>query len=126
MGVSRGAPPSPLPLLVMGCAAFLAGRGSGSSSHSLRYFYTGVSEPGQKVPQFYAVGYVDDQPFVHYNASTRRYLPTVPWVREVDKEEPQYWERNSQAVRNAERRFQVNLGTLARYYNLSGGSAVPI
>ncbi|XP_067321535.1 patr class I histocompatibility antigen, B-1 alpha chain-like isoform X2 [Anolis sagrei] len=125
MAASRGAPSFPLlPVLLLGCAAFLAGRGSGASSspHSLRYVFTAVSEPGQKVPQFFHVGYVDDQPFVHYNASTRRYLPTVPWVREVDKEEPQYWEWNSQRARNAELIFQVNLKTAARYYNQSGGS----
>ncbi|XP_067321539.1 H-2 class I histocompatibility antigen, Q10 alpha chain-like isoform X2 [Anolis sagrei] len=125
MAVPRGGPSFPLlPVLLLGCAAFLAGRGSGSSSssHSMRYVYTSVSEPGQKVPQFFLVGYVDGQPFVHYNASTRRYLPSVPWVREVDKEEPQYWERNSQYVRNSELDFQLNLVTAATYYNQSGGT----
>ncbi|XP_067321540.1 major histocompatibility complex class I-related gene protein-like isoform X3 [Anolis sagrei] len=124
MAMFGGAPPFPL-FFLLGCAAFLAGRGSGSSSsspHSMRYFYTSVSEPGQKVPQFYAVSYVDDQPFGHYNSSTNRYLPTVPWIREVEKEDPNYWEWNSQYVRNAELTFQANLVNVAKYYNQSGGT----
>ncbi|XP_067321537.1 class I histocompatibility antigen, F10 alpha chain-like isoform X4 [Anolis sagrei] len=121
MAMFRGA--LPFPLLLLGCAAFLAGRGSGSSSsHSKRFFYTGVSEPGQPMSQFYAVGYVDDQPFVHYNSSTKRYLPTVPWAREVDKEEPEYWDQGSQRIQTSELRFQVDLANAAKSYNQSRGT----
>nr|XP_060615614.1 H-2 class I histocompatibility antigen, Q9 alpha chain-like [Anolis sagrei ordinatus]XP_060615616.1 H-2 class I histocompatibility antigen, Q9 alpha chain-like [Anolis sagrei ordinatus]XP_060615617.1 H-2 class I histocompatibility antigen, Q9 alpha chain-like [Anolis sagrei ordinatus] len=123
MAASRGGPSFPLlPVLLLGCAAFLTGRGSGSSSHSLRYFYTAVSEPGEKEPQFFAVGYVDDQHFVSYDAKAKRRIPTVPWIRKVDKEDPEYWERNSQIVRNAELGFQADLVNVARYYNQSGGT----
>uniref|UniRef100_A0A803TBN5 MHC class I-like antigen recognition-like domain-containing protein n=1 Tax=Anolis carolinensis TaxID=28377 RepID=A0A803TBN5_ANOCA len=95
-----------------------------SSSHSLRYFTTIVSDPGEKVPPFFSVGYVDDQEFVSYDAQARRDLPKVPWMRKVDKEDPQYWERNSQVAWNREQIFRVDLGTLSGYYNQSGGDSL--
>nr|ACD54837.1 MHC class I antigen [Iguana iguana] len=101
-------------------ASFLAGC-LGHSSHSLHYFTTAVSEPGQEVPQFFSVGYVDDQQFVSYDTNTRRRLPTVPWIKKVDEDDPQYWERNSQRVQGTEETFQVNLLTALKYYNQSGG-----
>ncbi|XP_062825514.1 H-2 class I histocompatibility antigen, Q9 alpha chain [Anolis carolinensis] len=118
MGLSRKEPF----LLLLGVSALLLGGSAGSSSHSLRYFYTSVSEPGEKVPQFFSVGYVDDQQFVSYDAKAKRRVPAVPWIRKVDKEDPQYWERNSQVAWNREQNFRVDLGTLLGYYNQSGGA----
>uniref|UniRef100_A0A8D2IRL9 Ig-like domain-containing protein n=1 Tax=Varanus komodoensis TaxID=61221 RepID=A0A8D2IRL9_VARKO len=63
-----------------------------ASSHSLGFFYLGVSEPGQGLPQFIAVGYMDDQLFAQYDSSTRKYQPRVPWMGRVDQFDPQYWE----------------------------------
>ncbi|KAL8213476.1 UNVERIFIED_CONTAM: hypothetical protein K2H54_065971 [Gekko kuhli] len=91
--------------------------GSSLSSHSLRYFYTGVSEPGQGLPQFITVGYVDDQPIDRYDSITRRAVPQVPWMEKVGKEDPQYWERNTQAAQSWEFASRRNLGTLRERFN---------
>nr|XP_060615623.1 H-2 class I histocompatibility antigen, Q9 alpha chain-like [Anolis sagrei ordinatus] len=109
------------PPFFLGLAALLAGTCSGSSSHSLRYFLTSVSEPGPLVPPFSYVGYVDDQEFVSYDASTKRYLAKVPWIREVEKYDPKYWERNTEYAQGHEQRFKNDLVILAKYYNQSGG-----
>ncbi|XP_067321516.1 H-2 class I histocompatibility antigen, Q10 alpha chain-like [Anolis sagrei] len=109
------------PPFLLGLAALLAGTCSGSSSHSMRFFITSVSEPGLQVPQFSYVGYVDDQEFVSYDASTKRYLPKVPWIRKVENYDPEYWKRNSQYAQGHEQTFQDHLVTLAKYYNQSGG-----
>uniref|UniRef100_A0A670HPY0 MHC class I-like antigen recognition-like domain-containing protein n=1 Tax=Podarcis muralis TaxID=64176 RepID=A0A670HPY0_PODMU len=93
----------------------------GSTSHSLRYFYTAVSEPGQGLPQFIAVGYVDDQQYVQYDSDTKEYLPRVPWIRKVEKEDPQYWHRETQTLQGSELVFRVDLQTLQNRYNQSGG-----
>uniref|UniRef100_A0A8D2KT26 MHC class I-like antigen recognition-like domain-containing protein n=1 Tax=Varanus komodoensis TaxID=61221 RepID=A0A8D2KT26_VARKO len=103
------------------CIWFTWGAMSGASSHSLRYFYTAVSEPGQGLPQFIAVGYVDDQPITHYDSNTRKDLPRVPWMGKVDADDPQYWQWNTQAARNSEQVFRENLVIAQKYYNQSGG-----
>ncbi|KAL8213635.1 UNVERIFIED_CONTAM: hypothetical protein K2H54_067565 [Gekko kuhli] len=83
----------------------------------MRYFYTALSEPGQGLPRFIAVGYVDDQPFVKYDSQTRRMLPEAPWMEKVVEYEAGYWERQSRRVRGAEPVFRVNLGTLRERFN---------
>ncbi|KAJ7303294.1 hypothetical protein JRQ81_012235 [Phrynocephalus forsythii] len=92
-----------------------------SSPHSMRYFYTGVSEPGQGLPRFIAVGYVDGQLFVQYDSNTRSMESRAPWMEKVDKEDPQYWERNTRNFRASEETFRVSVETVRNYYNLSKG-----
>nr|XP_028573577.1 H-2 class I histocompatibility antigen, Q9 alpha chain-like [Podarcis muralis] len=93
----------------------------GSTSHSLRYFYTAVSEPGQELPQFIMVGYVDDQPFVQYDSDTKEALPQVPWIRKAEKEDPQYWKKITHLFQDTERVLWWNLATLQNRFNQSGG-----
>uniref|UniRef100_A0A8D2LQ91 Ig-like domain-containing protein n=1 Tax=Varanus komodoensis TaxID=61221 RepID=A0A8D2LQ91_VARKO len=92
-----------------------------ASSHSLRYFYTAVSEPGQGLPQFVQVGYVDDQPITHYDSSTRRKRPAVPWMGKVGEDDAQYWERGTRKLHSDEQAFRESLATLQGYHNQSGG-----
>ncbi|KAJ7303298.1 hypothetical protein JRQ81_012239, partial [Phrynocephalus forsythii] len=94
---------------------------SSSSPHSLRYFYTGVSEPGQGLPQFIAVGYVNGQLFVQYDSNTKRTETQATWMEKVTEEDPQYWERNTQIARRTEELFRVDMETVRNYYNLSKG-----
>ncbi|KAL8213488.1 UNVERIFIED_CONTAM: hypothetical protein K2H54_066016 [Gekko kuhli] len=110
---------SPRGLLLLGGVTLLlaVGRSGSSSSHSLRYFYMGVSEPGQGLPQFSIVGYVDDQPFTKYDSVRRRDVPLVPWMEEVGKEDPQYWEEQTQLSQGSESAFRVNLGTLRERFS---------
>uniref|UniRef100_A0A670Z2V8 MHC class I-like antigen recognition-like domain-containing protein n=1 Tax=Pseudonaja textilis TaxID=8673 RepID=A0A670Z2V8_PSETE len=92
-----------------------------ASSHSMKYFYTSISDPSQGLPQFVTVGYVDDQVFVHYDSHSRRTQPRVSWMEKVGKEDPQYWDRNTQIARSNEETFRVNLETLRNRYNQSEG-----
>ncbi|KAL8213629.1 UNVERIFIED_CONTAM: hypothetical protein K2H54_067541 [Gekko kuhli] len=92
-----------------------------SSSHSLRYFYTAVSEPTQGLPRFIAVGYVDDQPFTKYDSDTKRVLPQVPWMEKAGEDDPDYWERNTHSLRSSESIFRVSLEILRGRYNQSHG-----
>ncbi|KAL7986519.1 hypothetical protein Chor_011685 [Crotalus horridus] len=92
-----------------------------ASSHSLKYFYTSISEPSQGQPHFVAVGYVDGQVFVHYNSHSRRMQPQVSWMEKVGKENPQYWDRNTQIVRGSEEAFRQNLEIARTRYNQSEG-----
>ncbi|KAJ6651694.1 hypothetical protein lerEdw1_020708 [Lerista edwardsae] len=94
---------------------------AGASSHSLRYFYTGVSEPGQGLPQFVVVGYVDGQRIVHYDSDTRRMTPRAPWMAKAGEEDPQYWDWQTQVLQGSEATFRADLETLRHRYNQSAG-----
>uniref|UniRef100_A0A8C6X7Y6 Ig-like domain-containing protein n=1 Tax=Naja naja TaxID=35670 RepID=A0A8C6X7Y6_NAJNA len=93
----------------------------GASSHSLKYFYTGISEPSQGQPHFVVLGFVDSQAFVHYDSNSRRMKPRVSWMEKVGKEDPQYWERETQASYVQEQASRQGLETLRDRYNQSKG-----
>uniref|UniRef100_A0A8C6VHR7 Ig-like domain-containing protein n=1 Tax=Naja naja TaxID=35670 RepID=A0A8C6VHR7_NAJNA len=75
----------------------------GSSSHSLRTFYTLVLGSNQDVLQYIVVAYVDDQLVSRFDLTTRRMLPQVPWLLNVKKEDLHIWDFISQRVSNTER-----------------------
>ncbi|XP_040597180.1 H-2 class I histocompatibility antigen, alpha chain-like [Mesocricetus auratus] len=104
------------------------GRRSGShqapppGSHSLRYFLTITSRPGLREPRFIVVGYVDDTEFVRFDSDAEdpRMEPRAPWMQ---REAPDYWERETQTARSWQLIFRVNLRTLLGYYNQSEGGS---
>ncbi|XP_039206216.1 class I histocompatibility antigen, F10 alpha chain-like isoform X2 [Crotalus tigris] len=111
---------APLLLLVLVAVALREGY-FGTSSHSLMFFSTVISEPSQGLPQFVSVGSVDGQVFAYYDSNTRRVQPRVSWIEKVGKEDPQYWDRNTQRVRYSEVAFRDILETVRRLYNQSEG-----
>nr|AAB00808.1 MHC class I antigen [Rattus norvegicus] len=110
------APPLLLPLLV----AALAPTQTQAGSHSLRYFTTAVSRPGLGEPR--EVGYVDDTEFVRFD-SDAEYPRMEPRVRWMEREGPEYWEREMQRAKGNQQWFRVDLRTLLRYYNQSEGGS---
>uniref|UniRef100_A0A0B8RYA4 MHC class I antigen n=1 Tax=Philothamnus irregularis TaxID=1899461 RepID=A0A0B8RYA4_9SAUR len=92
-----------------------------ASSHSLKYFYTSISEPSQGLPHFVSVGFMDDQVFVQYDSHSRRMQPRVSWMEKLGKEDPQYWEEETQGARAHEEAFNENLETARNRYNQSEG-----
>ncbi|KAM7319230.1 hypothetical protein ACRRTK_022342 [Alexandromys fortis] len=112
---------APRTLLLL-LAAALAPTQTRAGSHSMRYFYTLLSRPGLGEPRFISVGYVDDTQFVRYDsdAENPRMEPRAPWMK---KEGPEYWERQTEIVKNTEQTFRVNLKTLLGYYNQSEGGS---
>ncbi|XP_026546768.1 H-2 class I histocompatibility antigen, Q9 alpha chain-like, partial [Notechis scutatus] len=112
---------APLWLLVL-LAVALRQSCVGASSHSLKYFYTSISDPSQGLPQFVTVGYVDGQVFVQYDSHSRRMQPRVSWIEKyVGKEDPQYWDRETQISHGHEETFRRNLETARVRYNQSEG-----
>ncbi|XP_032061061.1 class I histocompatibility antigen, F10 alpha chain-like isoform X9 [Aythya fuligula] len=108
-------PGSGLLLLLLGVLG-----GAASEPHSLRYFYTAVSDPSPGVPQFVAVGSVDGEVFVYYDSETRRKEPRVDWI--AANTDQQYWDRETDISQSNEKFFRVNLDTLQERYNQSSGS----
>ncbi|KAL7986529.1 hypothetical protein Chor_011695 [Crotalus horridus] len=93
----------------------------GASSHSLKYFSTIISEPSQGLPHYVTVGYVDSQVFVHYDSNSRRLEPQVSWMENVEKEDPQYWKKNTRRERENEEMHRELLEITRTRYNQSEG-----
>uniref|UniRef100_A0A8D2KT80 MHC class I-like antigen recognition-like domain-containing protein n=1 Tax=Varanus komodoensis TaxID=61221 RepID=A0A8D2KT80_VARKO len=93
----------------------------GTSSHSLRYFYTMFLEPGQGQAKFVISGFLDDQIFTRYDSNTRRQEPQVPWMERVTEYHPKYWEEETEIARDNEVYFLESLEIAKYRYNHSGG-----
>ncbi|XP_034613254.1 H-2 class I histocompatibility antigen, Q9 alpha chain-like [Trachemys scripta elegans] len=106
-------------LLLLGAAAIQGGYANpGPDPHSLRYFFTGVSEPGPGLPPFITVGYVDDQLFMDYSSERGSAEPRAEWM--ARSEGPEYWQRETQGLQGWQAQFRVDLNTLRGRYNQTG------
>ncbi|KAG8508305.1 Class I histocompatibility antigen, Gogo-C*0101/C*0102 alpha chain, partial [Galemys pyrenaicus] len=87
-------------------------------SHSLRFFYTGVSGPGLTEPRFIAVGYVDNTQFVRFDSkeSNPREELRAPWMDQLGQESR---DENTRIYKETAQRFRVGLIYLCGYYNQS-------
>ncbi|XP_006039118.1 major histocompatibility complex class I-related gene protein-like, partial [Alligator sinensis] len=104
-------------LLLVGTVAVLR---TSAGSHSYRHFYMAVSDPSMAMPEFTAVGYVDDQQVLHYDSETQRQEPRRDWVQGAVN--PDFWDRESRTLRRWQDGFKRNLLTLQYRYNQTGGS----
>ncbi|XP_072213902.1 class I histocompatibility antigen, F10 alpha chain-like isoform X2 [Excalfactoria chinensis] len=94
--------------------------GAAGELHSLRYFTTSVTDPGPGLPWFVSVRYVDGEIFVHYDSTTRRFVPRTEWM--AANMDQQYWDEQSEVGQRTEPADRELLATVARRYNQSGGS----
>ncbi|XP_068106333.1 class I histocompatibility antigen, F10 alpha chain-like [Hyperolius riggenbachi] len=102
----------PLILLILGVSAVYG------DSHSLRYYYTGVSGPGFGLPEFSAVAYVDDREILHYNSDTRKLYSRAEWMKKM---EPEYWERYTKLFHVREPSYKQGVHTMMERFNQTEG-----
>ncbi|KAG8520750.1 Patr class I histocompatibility antigen, A-126 alpha chain, partial [Galemys pyrenaicus] len=107
--------PPTLLLLLLGALDL---RETWAGSHSLRYFYTAICQPGLGEPRFIAVGYVDDTQFMRFDSDSGS-LKVEPRATWVEQEGPEYWERETQTARNNIPVYRDSLNNLRGYYNQS-------
>ncbi|XP_043857885.1 patr class I histocompatibility antigen, A-2 alpha chain-like [Dromiciops gliroides] len=106
-----------LPLLLL---SVLVLRETWAGSHSLKYFYTAMSRPGLGEPRFIAVTYVDDQLVLSFDSdsNSQSMEPRTQWIQ---RETPDYWERETRISREATQRYRMCLQKVPTYYNHSEG-----
>ncbi|KAM9666418.1 LOW QUALITY PROTEIN: patr class I histocompatibility antigen, B-2 alpha chain-like [Trichechus inunguis] len=105
-------------ILLMLLSGTLALTQTRAGSHSMRYLSTAVSRPGRGEPRYIEVGYVDDTQFVRFDsdASNPRMEPRAPWI---EREGPEYWERETRRAKGNAQTFRESLGNTRGYYNQS-------
>ncbi|KAL7824458.1 hypothetical protein AOLI_G00329010 [Acnodon oligacanthus] len=89
-----------------------------AASHSLHYFYTGVT-PGINFPEFTSVGLVDGEQFVFYDSNIRKVIPKTEWIEKNEGED--YWTRQTQISQGAQEIFKVGVETLMQRFNQTDG-----
>ncbi|KAJ1060664.1 hypothetical protein K5549_016078 [Capra hircus] len=87
-----------------------------TGTHSLRYHYLYLSEPGPSLPKFLAVGYVDDQPFIRYDSRVDKAEPQAPWITPMNAK---YWEKETKKQRKWAEIHQVETWQTMGYHNHS-------
>uniref|UniRef100_L7N132 MHC class I-like antigen recognition-like domain-containing protein n=2 Tax=Myotis lucifugus TaxID=59463 RepID=L7N132_MYOLU len=95
--------------------------------HSLRYFSTVLSGPGVGKSRYIAVGYVDDIEFVRFDndAASPRLEPRIPWMQQpwVEQVYPDYWDQQTEIIKDWAQTHGGNLNNLRDYYNQSGNGS---
>ncbi|XP_078073689.1 class I histocompatibility antigen, F10 alpha chain-like [Mustelus asterias] len=98
--------------LILLCGEVSAG------SHSLRYFFTGMTSTPD-FPEFVAVGYVDGVQFVLYDSDRRELIPREQWM--VESEGPAAWERKKILTEEQEMHFKADIPLLMSRTNQTVG-----
>ncbi|KAK3538754.1 hypothetical protein QTP86_015475 [Hemibagrus guttatus] len=88
-------------------------------THSLQYFYTGVT-PGINFPEFTTVGQVDGGQIDYYDSNIRKAIPKTEWIQKVTAEDPDYWSRNTGIYQGSQETFKVDVATLMQRFNHTG------
>nr|AAF03407.1 MHC class I antigen [Xenopus laevis/gilli] len=101
-------------MLTLGVSAVYSG------SHSLRYYYTTVSDRAFGLPEFSIVGYVDDTQILRYNSDNQRAEPATQWMKQ--KEGPEYWEKETQIAKGTEPAFKYNVKIAMDRFNQTSGT----
>nr|AAF03406.1 MHC class I antigen [Xenopus laevis/gilli] len=101
-------------LITLGVSAVYSG------SHSLRYYYTVVSDRAFGLPEFSSFGYVDDIQIDKYSSDIGRTEPAAQWMKE--NVGPEYWEKETQSRKEYEPVFKHNVKTAMDRFNQTSGT----
>ncbi|KAK2845904.1 hypothetical protein Q7C36_010758 [Tachysurus vachellii] len=93
---------------------------SSAVTHSLQYFYTGVT-PGINVPEFAEVGQVDGGQISYYDSNIRRKIPKTEWIQKVTADDPDYWDSGTDNLQSSQETFKVSVDILMQRFNQTTG-----
>uniref|UniRef100_A0AAR2J1E4 Ig-like domain-containing protein n=1 Tax=Pygocentrus nattereri TaxID=42514 RepID=A0AAR2J1E4_PYGNA len=89
-------------------------------THTVQYFYTAVSA-GIHFPEFTIVGVMDGQQIEYYDSNVRRYIPKTEWMKKIDAEDPEYWDRHTKIAQGIQEIFKANVATGMKRFNQTEG-----
>ncbi|KAJ8273846.1 hypothetical protein GJAV_G00106140 [Gymnothorax javanicus] len=89
-----------------------------AASHSLKYLYTAVTL-GIELPEFTAVGTVDDVQFMYYDGNIRRMIPKTEWIKE--SEGADYWRRETLILMDQQQFFSTSLRIMMAHFHQTEG-----
>ncbi|XP_041811142.1 class I histocompatibility antigen, F10 alpha chain-like [Chelmon rostratus] len=93
--------------------------GAAAVARSLKYFYT-ASSGVPNLPEFVAVGMVNDVQIDHYDSNTRKNVPKQDSIRDT-ADDPDYWEGETKKRMNDQQVFKDNIEFLKQRFNQTGG-----
>ena len=86
-----------------------------SVTHSLKFFYTGVS--GDIIfPEFTAVGLVDEAQIGYFDSNIKRAVPKTEWLK---REGADFWDRQTQIGIDEHQSFKATIQILKDRFNQS-------
>uniref|UniRef100_A0A8B9JCJ0 MHC class I-like antigen recognition-like domain-containing protein n=1 Tax=Astyanax mexicanus TaxID=7994 RepID=A0A8B9JCJ0_ASTMX len=89
-------------------------------THS-RYILTTVT-PGLNLPEHTEVGMVDGEEFVYYDSNIGKVIPRTAWIKKVDGDDADYWNRETQRNQATQETFKANVQTAMQRFNHTKGN----
>ncbi|XP_036418572.1 H-2 class I histocompatibility antigen, Q9 alpha chain-like [Colossoma macropomum] len=91
-----------------------------AATHSLQYHHTAVT-PGINLPEFSVVGQVDGEQVVYYDSNIRKMIPKTGWIKKVEADDPDYWNKETQISQSHQGTFKANVATAMQRFNQTEG-----
>ncbi|KAK0146062.1 Major histocompatibility complex class I-related gene protein [Merluccius polli] len=101
-------------LLLVGCHSV------SSVIHSLKYFFTGSSGVSN-IPEFVAVGMVDELQFQYYDSNSQKLEVKQSWMDRLTRDDPDYLERETKTFLGNQQSFKASIETLKKSFKQTGG-----
>ncbi|KAF4074747.1 hypothetical protein AMELA_G00242900, partial [Ameiurus melas] len=89
---------------------------SAAETHTLQYVYTGVT-PGINFPEFTALSQLDGVQYEYYDSTIRKSIPKTEWIKKIDADDPDYWNRYTQILGGIQEIFKGNVDILMKLFN---------
>ncbi|XP_058230462.1 BOLA class I histocompatibility antigen, alpha chain BL3-7-like isoform X1 [Hemibagrus wyckioides] len=94
---------------------------SSADTHSLQYLYTAIT-PAIHFPEFSTVGLMDGGQCVYYDSNIRKMIPKTEWMQKFFTDDPDYWNRETERVKDRQHQFQDTVAAVRKSLNSNEGN----